>query len=187
MKGRAGRPSNGRWDANRNRRGRDYGTDELRLKKALAARGADPSQTNDPLQLAGARGLYTEDQVRAGYWFATLRAKCFGRADLSIKIYERFVRSPARSEDAIAVDPERELKDEEARRWYGTLLAEIDRECGRSARDALTNIVVYNRWPAWLLNDMKTRREIRQYHRLGDVLTVCMAVRQAYLTTRGTV
>lgn len=158
---RAGRPrgsGSGRWDANRNRKP-DLGTDELRAKRLLWARGADPESATHPLDLMAARGLLqrpgetpedAEARLKAGQLFEIAYRYVIGRHHPVAADLDRF-----RIGGTAMTGVQPQFLD----RMYSFARHFLSRR-NRSVRVSVMEIVVKGEWPKWLHNheDFHERR-----------------------------
>jgi hypothetical protein len=114
----------------------DLGTQEL-VAKRLMVSPRDPTLSTSPLDSLKARGLISDEAHSAASYFAALRKIVFGKA------HPQAVDLTAISGKPVEPDIGR------AETFYRDACFAM-RAQGRQALDAVENLVVHERWPAWL-------------------------------------
>lgn len=123
----------------------DFGTQELQLKRATLAQGADPAMTAHPLDLLLARGLISAQAHRAGWRYAGLYRRVIGRTDVSYgRLYAGLCGENGCTAKADGDDDGLHLAQQSFRHAQAMLRAEGPVVAGITER-----LVVYGAWPNW--------------------------------------
>jgi hypothetical protein len=133
----------------------DYGTPEL-IAKRLSMAPRDATQSTAPLDVLKARGLLSDEAHTAACYFAALRKLVFGKA------HPQALDLTAVSTGGV---PE-ELDVATAERKYRAACAAV-RGHGPQALDALENLAVHERWPAWMFAGRGKRAADQRYFEVG--------------------
>lgn len=156
--------------------GRDLGTQELQLKRAMLAQGTDPAAATHPLDLLLARGLIGRAEHRAAWRYASLYRRVIGRTEVSYgRLYDGL-----RGEDGQAL---RQIRDEDGLRLaqqHFRLAQTALRSEGPVVAGITERLAVYGAWPDWLLQPVATtHRDLdllrRGLGRLVAALRMCAA------------
>jgi hypothetical protein len=161
----------------------DLGTQELQLKRATLAQGADPAASAHPLDLLLARGLILPQAHRAGWRYAGLYRRVIGRTDVSYgRLYaglggehgggEHGRGDTRRVATTEGDDNGLRLAQLNFRQAQAVLRAEGPVVAGITER-----LVVYGAWPDWLLAPLtRAHRELDLLRRgLGRLVSVAHA------------
>lgn len=125
----------------------DSGTQELQLKRATLAQGADPAATAHPLDLLLARGLIMPQAHRAGWRYAGLYRRVIGRTDVSYgRLYAGLRGEDGRVPLTEGDDDDQRRAQQSFRQAQAALRVEGPVVVGITER-----LVVYGAWPDWLL------------------------------------
>lgn len=125
----------------------DLGTPELQAKR-LAASPHDATLSTTPLDVIKARGIISDEAHTAATYFAALRKIVFGKAHPG-------------AIDLTAISGIADLPDEkrsaETERLYRDACSAM-KHYSRAAFDAVENLVIHERWPAWLTARTKAQQ-----------------------------
>lgn len=152
----------------------DRGTPELQQRREYLAQQGDPVKTAYPLGILWANGQVTDDEHLAGCKYAYLHAVIYGRESVAAVRYGL----------TVAGRDEKDETDPEYIRWIEGIKAQLRNATkamdavSRQHRDALVNLVVYERAPCWMLPRIPSLSDLRDGKRFAEAiraLAVAMA------------
>jgi|TARA_B110000858_G_C17604708_1_gene381667 hypothetical protein len=134
--------------------GRDIGTPELQLKRALLVGPGDPSFSESAIGVLFARGLINEYQLKAGQQYSNLRRKIFG------SVHPNTADLIGSSRGLGLIDEETEIR---VRSRYDHAKNSL-LDCGSIIQVAVDKICIYDIMPLALINSPSLHR--KQLHNL---------------------
>ena len=133
----------------------------MEKRKMLAGEKGNPEKAWNALGVLREREIITQSQHNAGMHYASLRARCIGRADVRIP-----GNDPAGSGASDGTDP----REVALHREFNDMRDEL-RRAGSRAFDAVQNVAVFDRLPRWALNTTPRPSDEAKRKALLDGLT----------------